>query len=89
MEGIFEETGKKLTVAEVAIGLGTIRKTLSANINGKQRVTLKLGTAFANTILEFWLTVQENYDLSQARQKVDTRNVRVFWKPAVLSAQYI
>ena len=32
MEGIFEETGKKLTVAEVATGLGTTCKTLSAII---------------------------------------------------------
>ena len=89
LEGIFEETGKKLTVAEVAIGLGTTRKTLSAIINGRQSVTpemaLRLGTAFANTTPEFWLTVQENYDLAQARQKVDTSAVTVFWKPAALS----
>lgn len=89
LEGIFEETGKKLTIAEVAEGLGTTRKTLSAIINGKQSVTpemaLRLGAAFANTTPEFWLTVQENYDLAQARQKVDTSEIKVFWRPSGLS----
>ncbi len=90
LEGIFEETGKKLTVAEVATGLGTTRKTLSAIINGKQSVTpemaIRLGAAFANTTPEFWLTVQENYDLAQARRKVDISDVRVFWPLAGLTA---
>ncbi len=69
----------------MAIGLGTTRKTLSAIINGKQSVTpemaLRLEAAFANTTAEFWLKVQENYDLALARQRVNTANVRVFWKP--------
>ena len=93
LAGIFEETGKKLTVAEVATGLGTTRKTLSAIINGKQSVTpemaIRLGAAFANTTPEFWLTVQENYDLAQARRKVDTSTVTVFWKPNDLSCSSI
>lgn len=93
LEGIFEETGKKLTVAEVAAGLGTTRKTLSAIINGRQSVTpemaIRLGAAFANTTPEFWLTVQENYDLAQARQKVDTSTVTVFWKPIGLSPKIV
>ncbi|MEZ0484523.1 HigA family addiction module antitoxin [Fibrella aquatica] len=88
LEGIFEETSKKLTVAEVAAGIGTTRKTLSAILNGKQSVSpemaIRLGTAFANTSPEFWLTVQENYDLAQSRQKVDTSMVTVFWKPPTL-----
>ena len=91
LEGIFEETGKKLTVAEVAAGLGTTRKTLSAIINERQSVTpemaIRLGTAFANTTPEFWLTVQENYNLAQARSKVDTSKVRVFWKPTAFVVQ--
>lgn len=93
LEGIFEETGKKLTVAEVATGLGTTRKTLSAIINGKQSVTpemaIRLGAAFANTTPEFWLTVQENYNLAQARRNVDTSTVTVFWKPNDLSCSSI
>lgn len=93
LEGIFEETGKRLTVAEVATGLGTTRKTLSAIINGRQSVSpemaIRLGTAFTNTTPEFWLTVQKNYDLAQARRNVDISAVTVFWKPSVLMANGI
>lgn len=84
--GIREETGEKLPIEEFAKGLGTTRKTLSAIINGKQSVTpemaIKLATGLGSTA-EFWLRAQENYDLYQARKKVDTANIRVFWKSAV------
>jgi addiction module HigA family antidote len=86
LEGIKEETGNKLTVEQVAAGLGTTRKTLSAIINGKQSISpemaLRLSAAF-NTTPEFWLHVQENYDLAQARKKVDVKQVKVFWHPKV------
>jgi len=88
IDGIATETGKRLTVSAIAQGLGTTRKTLSAIINGKQSVTpemaLRLAAAFSNTSPEFWLRVQDNYDLFLAKNKVDTKNVRVFWKVAVL-----
>ncbi|MBO0937976.1 HigA family addiction module antidote protein [Fibrella sp. HMF5335] len=87
IEGLREETGQKLPIGEVATGLGTTRKTLSAIINCKQSVTpemaIRLAVAFPNTSAEFWLTVQENYDLALARPKVDISQVRVFWKPIV------
>jgi addiction module HigA family antidote len=86
LDGLREETGKKLTVEQVATGLGTTRKTLSAIINGKQGVSpemaLRLSKAF-NTTPEFWLHVQENYDLAQARKKVDVKHIKVFWQPQV------
>lgn len=85
LEGLRVETGQKLTIEEVAQGLMTTRKTLSAIINGKQAVTpemaIKLATAFKNTTPEFWLRAQENYNLAQARKNVDTKKIRVFWKP--------
>lgn len=78
----------KLSVEEVATGLGTTRKTLSAIINGKQSVTpemaIKLAAGFNNTTPEFWLQVQANYNLFKARKKVNTKSIRVFWKAAVL-----
>lgn len=85
IEGIREETGEKLTVAEVAEGLGTTRKTLSAIINGKQSLTpemaVRLEKTFADTTAEFWLKVQENYDLAKAFKKVNTDKIRSFWVP--------
>jgi addiction module HigA family antidote len=87
IEGIREETGQPLTIEEVAKGLQTTRKTLSAIINGKQGVTpemaLKLSASFKNTTPQFWLRVQENYDLSRAIKKVDTRQNKIFWQPEV------
>lgn len=86
IEALREETGKVLTIAEVAAGLDTTRKTLSAIINGKQSVTpemaVKLAAAFKNTTAEFWLRVQDNYDLAKARKKIKTSRIKVFWKPA-------
>lgn len=86
LNGIKEETGKKLTIEQVSIGLGTTRKTLSAIINGKQSISpdmaLRLSAAF-NTTPEFWLHAQENYDLAHARKKFDIKQVKVFWHPQV------
>lgn len=86
IDALREETGKDLTIKEVAEGLMTTRKTLSAIINGKQSVTpemaIKLAASFKNTTAEFWLQVQDNYDLAKARKKVDTKRVKIFWRPA-------
>jgi addiction module HigA family antidote len=86
LDGLKEETGQKLTVEQVANGLGTTRKTLSAIINGKQGISpemaLRLSKAF-NTTPEFWLHAQENYDLARVRKKIDIKQVTVFWQPKV------
>jgi addiction module HigA family antidote len=86
LSGLQEETGKKLTVEQVAIGLGTTRKTLSAIINGKQSISPKMALRLSqgfNTTPEFWLHAQENYDLAKARKNVDVKQVKVFWHPQV------
>jgi len=86
IEALREETGKKLTIEEVASGLVTTRKTLSSIMNGRQSVSpemaMKLAAAFKNTTPEFWLKVQNNYDLAKARKKVKTSAIKVFWKSA-------
>lgn len=85
IEALRAETGKALTIEDVAKGLGTTRKTLSAIINGKQSVSpemaFKLAASFTNTSPEFWLRVQDSYDLAKIRSKVDTQKNVVFWKP--------
>ncbi len=57
IEALREETGKPFTIQEIADGLMTTRKTLSAIINCKQGVSpemaIKLSVAFANTSPEF------------------------------------
>lgn len=89
IEGLREETGQKLPVEEVALALGTTRKTLSAIINKKQGVTpemaLRLAAAFQNTTPEFWLLAQDRYNLAQARRNISTEKVRVMWQytPAI------
>ncbi len=88
IEGIREETGQELTITEVAKGLQTTRKTLSAIINGKQGISsemaLKLAAGFRNTTPEFWLRVQESYDLAQARKKIDVKEIKIFWQPQIV-----
>ena len=88
IEALREDTGKNLTIEEVAAGLSTTRKTLSSIINGKQSVSpemaVKLSAAFKNTTAGFWLTVQANYDLAKVRKKVKIGKIKVFWKAAAL-----
>ena len=83
IEGLREETGARLTLEEVALGLGITRKTLSAIINRRQSVTpemaIRLAAAFRNTTAEYWLEVQERYALAEARKRVSTAGIRVFW----------
>jgi addiction module HigA family antidote len=83
IKGIASETGQRLTVDEIATGLGISRKTLSALINSKQSISpemaIRLATAF-NTSEEFWLQAQKNYDLARARKRVDTKSIKVFSK---------
>jgi addiction module HigA family antidote len=71
------------TIEEVAKGLKMTHKALSVIINGKQSITpemtLKLAKGF-NTTPEFLMHAQENYELAQARKKVNVKEVRVFWK---------
>jgi addiction module HigA family antidote len=67
-----------LSVTEAASGLGVSRKTLSAILNGRARVTaemaLRLARAF-DTSAESWLNQQMHYDLWMAKR--DTRVMRV------------
>lgn len=89
IDGLSEEHGPKYTIAEIAEGLGTTRKKLSSLINGKQKVSpemaMRLGAAFKNSPPEFWLRLQDNYDLAQARRHVSVEMVRVFWNPSLQS----
>jgi addiction module HigA family antidote len=72
---------RKLTITEVAKGLGLARTNLSAIITGRigisPELAVKLSDAFGNTS-QFWLNLQKNYELYIAEKKVDRRNIQHF-----------
>jgi addiction module HigA family antidote len=71
-----------LSVTETALKLGISRQTLSEIINGKSGITptmaLKLAKAF-NTTPEFWLNMQQKYDLAQARKTAKLDDVQIMY----------
>lgn len=52
------------------------------NKGTKINLAIKIAAAFKNLTAEFWLRVQDNYDLAKARKKIKTSRIKVFWKPA-------
>ena len=73
-----------LTVTVVASSLGVSRRTLSFLINEKSGVSsamaIRLSIAFPNTSAEYWLNLQQQYDIWNARQALDTSHVRVLFQ---------
>lgn len=82
IEGIQEETGKKLTIGEISEGLGISRKTVSAILNERQGISsemaIRLAEAFGSPP-EFWLKLQSDYGLWHANKKVNRQAVKHFW----------
>jgi len=70
-----------LTITEAAQRLGVPRQTLSQIVNGKAGINpamaLRLAKAFEHTSPQFWLNIQNQYDLWHARHRVDLSNVQV------------
>lgn len=71
-----------LTITQVARGLNITRKALYDLINEKSGISpqmaFKLGKAF-NTSPEFWFDMQYKYDLWNAGQNVDVKNVQIMY----------
>jgi addiction module HigA family antidote len=71
-----------LTITEAAQRLGVPRQRLSQIVNGKAGISpvmaLRLAKAFEQTSPQFWLNMQNQYDLWQARHSVDLSTVEVF-----------
>lgn len=71
-----------ITITEAALKLGIARKNLSAIINEKAGISaamsLKLAKAF-NTTPAYWINLQSQYDLAQARRCTNLDNVQVMY----------
>ena len=73
-----------LTVTDAADALGVTRKTFSELINGHSGVSihmaLRLSRAFS-TAPEYWLNLQQTYDLERAKQWTRLDGVKVLIEP--------
>lgn len=69
-----------ISITEAALKLGIARKTLSEIVNEKAGISpamaLKLSKGL-NTTPEYWLNLQIQYDLWQARQNTNLDDVQV------------
>jgi len=75
-----------LSITETARMLGVSRKALSELVNGKAGVSplmaMRLSIAFPNTSPQFWLNLQNQYDLWKERDNPALASVQVFHNPA-------
>ena len=81
LDGIEEETGLRPTIGHIAESLDVSRKTVSDIVNAKSRITpemaIRLAIALPTTTPEHWLRMQENFDLAEARKRLNTDQIRV------------
>ncbi len=79
-EGYIDEL--QLSIAEVALKLGVSRKAIYDIINCKSAISptmaLKIAKGF-NSDAQFWLDLQTQYDLWQAKQAINLDNVQVMY----------
>ena len=73
-----------LTVTAAALSLGVTRKTLSFLINEKSSISsfmaIRLSAAFSNTNPEYWLNLQQQYDIWNAKKTIDVSNIKVLFR---------
>lgn len=74
---------RELTVSEVAEGLGVASVNLSAIVNGETGISpelaVKLSEAFGDSP-QFWVNLQNNYELWHAEQIVDRNSIKHFYQ---------
>jgi addiction module HigA family antidote len=75
--GVRAWMGDEITVSALAKHLGMTRANLSMILNGRlgisAMVALKLSEAFPKTDAQFWMNLQTQYDLAQARKRKRTK----------------
>ena len=74
-----------LTVTDAADALGVTRKTFSELVNGHSGVSipmaLRLSRAFSTTP-EYWLNLQQTYDLERAKKWTRLEGVKILTEPS-------
>ncbi len=77
---------RKLTITEVAKSLKITRSNLSSVINGHLKISpelaVKLSEAFGNSA-QFWINLQNNYELWHAEKNVNRADISNFNLTAV------
>jgi len=70
-----------LTITEASLSLGVTRKTLSFLVNEKSNISsnmaIRLSAAFRNTNPEYWLNLQQQYDIWNAKKTTDVSHVKI------------
>jgi antitoxin HigA-1 len=83
--GIRAYMSDRITVSDLAKRLGMTRANLSMILNGRLGISaamaIKLSEAFPNSDEQFWLTLQNNYDLAKARRRKRLKIMPVFEEP--------
>lgn len=78
INGLQDDSGRKITLTMVAKGLGISRKALSNILNERQQIgaetCIRLSAAFGMSA-EFWRDVQINCDLWHAERSVDRKSI--------------
>ena len=70
------EPFKAITANQIAIRLGVARSTFNRLLNGNAGVSPEMAVRLSGVLggsAESWLTLQESFDLWQARQMVDIK----------------
>ena len=68
-----------ISIRKVASSLGVSPSTLNRILNEKSSISPEMALRLSKTLgrsAESWLAMQYNYDLAQARKKVDLRKVK-------------
>lgn len=82
-EEIFEPLG--LSITEVAKMLKTRRQNLSKIVNGKSAISVDMAFRIAkvfNSNPELWLSMQQNYDIAQAKKTLSLDDLKPYKKLA-------
>jgi addiction module HigA family antidote len=74
------EPFNEITANKVADELGVARSTFNRLINGKAGLSPEMAVRLSKVLggtAESWLTLQESFDLSKARQNVDIKALKL------------